>query len=113
MENKVENTPCPVKATITLIGGRWKPLILFHLSDHTRRFGEIAVRMPSISRKVLSEQLKELEVDGLIYREQFKEIPPRVEYSLTELGKSVRPLLIHMATWGQEMILNNRTVNEG
>lgn len=113
MENKAENNPCPVTATITLIGGRWKPLILFHLSDHTRRFGEIAVRMPSISRKVLSEQLKELEVDGLIYREQFKEIPPRVEYSLTELGKSVRPLLIHMATWGQEMILNNRTVNEG
>lgn len=113
MENKVENNLCPVTATITLIGGRWKPLILFHLSDHTRRFGEIAVRMPSISRKVLSEQLKELEVDGLIYREQFKEIPPRVEYSLTELGKSVRPLLIHMATWGQEMILNNRTVKEG
>ncbi|WPU97887.1 helix-turn-helix domain-containing protein [Mucilaginibacter sp. cycad4] len=108
MENKVENNPCPVTATITLIGGRWKPIILFHLSDHTRRFGEIAVRMPSISRKVLSEQLKELEVDGLINRRQFKEIPPRVEYSLTELGKSVRPLLIHMATWGQEMILDKQ-----
>jgi len=111
VENKVENNPCPVTATITLIGGRWKPLILFNLSDHTRRFGEIAVRMPSISRKVLSEQLKELEVDGLIHREQFKEIPPRVEYSLTELGKSIRPLLIHMATWGQEMVLNARSIN--
>jgi DNA-binding HxlR family transcriptional regulator len=59
--------------------------------------------MPLISRKVLSEQL---EADGMISRKEFKEIPPRVEYSLTELGKSVRPLLIHMATWGQEMILN-------
>jgi DNA-binding HxlR family transcriptional regulator len=66
--------------------------------------------MPAISRKVLSEQLKELEADGLINREQFKEIPPRVEYSLTELGKSVRLLLIHMATWGQEMVLNARPV---
>lgn len=111
MENKVENNSCPVTATISLIGGRWKPIILFHLSDHTRRFGEIAVRMPSISRKVLSEQLKELEADGLINRQQFKEIPPRVEYSLTELGKSVRPLLIHMATWGQEMVLNPRSNN--
>ena len=102
----MENTPCPVTATITMIGGRWKPIILYNLSDHTRRFGEIAVRMPLISRKVLSEQLKELEADGMVSRQEFKEIPPRVEYSLTELGKSVRPLLIHMATWGQEMVLN-------
>jgi DNA-binding HxlR family transcriptional regulator len=113
MENKIENPPCPVTATITLIGGRWKPIILYHLSDHTRRFGEIAARMPAISRKVLSEQLKELEADGLINRRQFKEIPPRVEYSLTELGKSVRPLLIHMATWGQEMVLNTQSINVG
>lgn len=106
MENKAENNSCPVTATITIIGGRWKPIILFHLSDHTRRFGEIAARMPLISRKVLSDQLKELEAAGMISRQEFKEIPPRVEYSLTELGKSVRPLLIHMVTWGQEMILN-------
>lgn len=111
MENKVENNTCPVTATMNLIGGRWKPVILYHLADHTRRFGEISARMPSISRKVLSEQLKELEEDGLISRQQFKEIPPRVEYSLTELGKSVRPLLIHIATWGQEMVLNARKIN--
>jgi DNA-binding HxlR family transcriptional regulator len=89
-----------------LIGGRWKSIILFLLSDHTRRFGEIAARMPSISRKVLSEQLKELEADGLINRQQFKEIPPRVEYSLTELGQSLRPILKDMATWGQENVLD-------
>lgn len=110
MENHLENKPCPVTATLSLIGGKWKPLILFHLSDHTRRFGEIAVRMPTISRKVLSEQLKELEGDGLINRNQFKEIPPRVEYSLTELGNSVKPLLITMATWGQEMLMKNQSI---
>jgi len=89
-----------------LIGGRWKSIILYMLSDHTRRFGEIAARMPSISRKVLAEQLKELEADGLINREQFKEIPPRVEYSLTELGKSLRPIMNDMAIWGQEKIID-------
>lgn len=98
----MENNPCPVTTALALIGGRWKSIILYHLSDHTRRFGEIAARMPSISRKVLSEQLKELEADGLINRQEFKEIPPRVEYSLTELGKSVRPILKDMATWGQD-----------
>ena len=107
MENKVENNPCPVTKAMKLLGGRWKTIILYHLSDHTRRFGEIAVRIPSISRKVLSEQLKELEADGLINRQQFKEIPPRVEYSLTKLGKSVRPILKNMETWGQEMVLDN------
>jgi len=106
MENKVENNPCPFTTTIGLIGGRWKSIILYLLSDHTRRFGEIAARMPSISRKVLSEQLKELEADGLINRQQFKEIPPRVEYSLTELGQSLRPILKDMAAWGHENVLN-------
>jgi DNA-binding HxlR family transcriptional regulator len=107
MENKIENNPCPVTKAMTLIGGRWKTIILYHLSDHTRRFGEIAARIPAISRKVLSEQLKELETDGLINRQQFKEIPPRVEYSLTELGKSVRPILMDMAKWGQEIVLDS------
>jgi DNA-binding HxlR family transcriptional regulator len=111
MKNKIENNLCPVTATITLIGGRWKPIILFNLSDRTRRFGEIAARIPTISRKVLSEQLKELEADGMISRQEFKEIPPRVEYSLTELGNSVRPLLIHMATWGQERLLDSQSIN--
>jgi len=105
MENKLDHTPCPVTATIALIGGRWKTIILYILSDHTRRFGEISVRMPSISRKVLTEQLKELEADGLINRERFKEIPPRVEYSLTDLGRSLNPILNDMAAWGKEKVL--------
>jgi DNA-binding HxlR family transcriptional regulator len=106
MKNKVTETACPVTATMALIGGRWKTIILYILSDRTRRFGEIAARMPSISRKVLTEQLKELEADGLIRREQFKEIPPRVEYSLTELSLSLAPVLAEMAAWGKEKVLN-------
>lgn len=101
MKDKLENTVCPVTATIALIGGRWKTIILYVLSAHTRRFGEISVRIPLISRKVLSEQLKELEADGLITRKQFKEIPPRVEYSLTALGKSLTPILNDIAVWGK------------
>jgi len=108
METKVDNNKCPFTTTLALIGGRWKSIILFLLSDHTRRFGEIAARMPSISRKVLTEQLKELEADGLINRIKYKEIPPRVEYSLTDLGQSLRPILKDMATWGQEMVLDKR-----
>lgn len=111
MKNKIDNDACSFTVTINLIGGRWKAIILYLLSDHTRRFGEIAARMPSISRKVLSEQLKELENDGLINREQFKEIPPRVEYSLTVLGQSLRPILKDMATWGKENVPDNYNVS--
>ena len=99
---------CPVSSMIQLIGGKWKPVILYCLRSDTRRFGEIAARMPSISRKVLTDQLKELENDQLIIRQQFKEIPPRVEYSLSELGKSMSPILAEMEKWGLENILHKR-----
>jgi len=103
-----EMTHCPVTATLELIGGKWKTIILYSLSAGTRRFGEIAVRIPDISRKVLTEQLKELEADGLILRVQYKEIPPRVEYSLTELGKSLTPVIRELELWGMENILAKR-----
>ena len=74
--------------------------------SNTKRFGEIAIRISSISRKVLTEQLKELENDGLILREQYKEIPPRVEYSLTDLGKSLSPVFHELEIWGTENVLN-------
>ncbi len=97
---------CPVTATLELIGGKWKTIILYSLSSSTKRFGEIAVRIPNISRKVLTEQLKELENDGLILREHYKEIPPRVEYSLTDLGKSLSPVFHELEIWGTENVLN-------
>jgi len=96
---------CPISATIELIGGKWKTIILYSLSTGTKRFGEIAVRIPNISRKVLTEQLKELESDGLVQREQYNEIPPRVDYSLTDMGKSLMPLFREMEIWGTENVL--------
>jgi Predicted transcriptional regulators len=103
-----EPTPCPVTATLELIGGKWKTIILYSLTAGTRRFGEIAVRIPDISRKVLTEQLKELENDGLIFRQQYKEIPPRVEYSLTDLGKSLSSVIRELEVWGTENVLAKR-----
>lgn len=103
-----EDIECPITATLQYIGGRWKSIILYYLSSGKKRFGEIAVRIPVISRKVLTQQLRELERDGLIVRKQFKEIPPRVEYSLTNLGKSLSPIFKEIAAWGQENVLSKR-----
>lgn len=108
MEDFKENYECPVTATLSVIGGRWKTIILYYLSFGTRRFGELAVRIPTISRKVLTEQLKELERDGLVFRKQYKEIPPRVEYSLTELGKSLSRVFKEMEMWGREHVMARR-----
>ncbi len=107
-DDKIPEIKCPVTGLIQLIGGKWKPIILYCLKPGKKRFGEISARIPTISRKVLTEQLKELELDGLISRAQFKEIPPRVEYSLTELGKSLSPLLLEMEKWGTENILKHQ-----
>jgi DNA-binding HxlR family transcriptional regulator len=95
-----EPTGCPITATMEVIGGKWKPVILYNLTFGTRRFGELSARIPSLSRKVLTQQLKELERDGLIIRKQFKEIPPRVEYSLTEKSKSLEVVFKEIANWG-------------
>lgn len=103
-----DDVACPITATLGFIGGRWKVIILYYLTSGKKRFGEIAVRIPTISRKVLTQQLKELESDGLIVRKQYKEIPPRVEYSLTDLGKSLSPVFKEMAIWGKENVLQKQ-----
>src|SRR5512139_2130030 len=105
MANFNDKIACPIAATLEYIGGRWKTIILYYLSSGTRRFGEIAARIPNISRKVLTQQLKELERDGLIIRKQYKAIPPHVEYSLTELGKSLSSVFRELAIWGKENVL--------
>jgi DNA-binding HxlR family transcriptional regulator len=99
---------CPVTGMLQLIGGKWKPVILYCLRLEKRRFGEISARIPDLSRKVLTQQLKELEEDGLVTRKQFKEIPPRVEYELTDLGKSLTPILNEMEKWGMEHIIGKQ-----
>ena len=108
MANFNRDVECPITTTLEFIGGRWKAVILHYLSSDKRRFGEISVRIPIISRKVLSQQLKELERDGLIKRKQYNEIPPRVEYSLTEFGKSLSPVFREMVIWGKKNSFKKR-----
>ena len=103
-----DDVKCPITATLGYIGGRWKTIILYFLTSGKKRFGQIAVRLPAISKKVLTQQLKELERDGLIMRKQYKGLRPRVEYSLTELGKSLSSVLEEMASWGKENVLAKR-----
>ncbi|WP_053366260.1 winged helix-turn-helix transcriptional regulator [Bacillus sp. FJAT-27245] len=92
---------CPVEATVDVIGGKWKSRILWHLSHSTYRYGDFMRLIPEISKKMLSQALRELERDGLIMRQEFPEKILRVEYSLTEYGKSLAPLLAAMSKWGK------------
>lgn len=93
---------CPVETTLTLIGDKWKVLILRDLRSGTKRFGELRRSLSGISQKVLTSNLRDMEESGLISREVFPEVPPRVEYALTELGESMTPILDAMASWGEE-----------
>lgn len=92
---------CGVEITLNLIGGKWKGLILWHLCQKTLRFSQLQRRTNGITQKMLTQQLRELEHDGLVHREVYPEVPPRVEYSLTEQGRSLEPLLQAMCQWGQ------------
>jgi DNA-binding HxlR family transcriptional regulator len=95
---------CPTEATLAVIGGRWKVPILWHLFEGTRRFGELSRALPTTTQKMLTQQLRELEADGLVLRKVYAEVPPRVEYSLTPLGKSLRPVLTALTAWGERLL---------
>ena len=102
MDEKIKELPaCPVETTLTLIGDKWKVLILRDLMPGTKRFGELKKSIGSVSQKVLTAQLRDMEKNGLVHREVYAEVPPRVEYSLTELGRSLRPILDSMWSWGE------------
>ena len=92
---------CPVETTLMLIGDKWKVLILRDLMPGTRRFGELKKSIGSVSQKVLTAQLRDMEAKGLVSRKVYAEVPPRVEYSLTDLGKSLKPILGAMWVWGE------------
>ena len=96
----MEAKNCPVESTIELIGGKYKALILWHLSEKTLRFSELKKNVSGATAKMLTQQLRELEAHDLIHREVFPIIPPKVEYSLTELGRSLLPILVAMRDWG-------------
>jgi len=91
---------CPAEAAIEIVGGRWKLVILYWLGKGTLRFGELHKRIPGATQQMLTKQLRQLETDGLVTREIFKEIPPKVEYSLTDFGRTFSPILDALCDWG-------------
>ena len=96
----MELPACPVETTLLLIGDKWKVLILRDLMEGTRRFGELKKSIGAVSQKVLTAQLRDMEEKGLLTRKVYAEVPPRVEYTLTETGYSLKPILDSMVTWG-------------
>ena len=107
-ETKATLPACPVETTLTLIGDKWKVLILRDLMTGTKRFGELKKCVGNVSQKVLTVQLRAMEANGLVHREVYAEVPPRVEYSLTDLGRSLKPILDAMWSWGE----NYKSMNE-
>lgn len=100
MLTKEELPPCPVATTLMLIGNKWKIFIIQQLMDRPFRFSELRRAIPGISEKVLTDNLRAMEKDGIITRTVFPEVPPRTEYALSELGNTMRPIIESMATWG-------------
>ncbi|MFM1524449.1 MULTISPECIES: winged helix-turn-helix transcriptional regulator [Helcococcus] len=98
MKNKLPE--CPVEITLSLINSKWKVLIIRELLNETKRFGELQRSVGNISQKVLTSNLRSMEDDGLVNRKVYAEVPPRVEYSLTDLGRSLKPILDEMTKWG-------------
>lgn len=96
---------CGTDAAMDVIGGKWKVLILWELSERPHRFGELRRELPGVTEKVLAAQLRELEADGIVHREAYDEVPPRVEYSLTPRGTSLNAALAPLGVWGKEHIL--------
>ena len=107
MQTTRELPACPVETTLMLIGDKWKVLILRDLMPGTKRFGELKKSIGSVSQKVVTAQLRDMEANGLVDRKVYAEVPPRVEYSLTEVGRSLKPILDAMGCWGEEYKAKN------
>ena len=99
---------CPVEATLDIIGGKWKGVILFILLEDTKRFNELQKMLTKVTQRTLTNQLRQLEADGLINRKVFAQVPPKVEYSVTKLGRSLQPMLVSMQAWGNaNLVIGN------
>lgn len=102
-QNSKKAVACPVETTLAIIGGQWKVMVLHFLLEGTLRFGDLSRLLHGISARTLTKQLRELEADGVIDRKVFPQIPPKVEYSLTPLGRRLKPVLLSMQQWGEEV----------
>ena len=101
-KRSAQRTGCAVEVTLSVIGGVWKPVILFHLLEGTLRFNQLCRTIPSATPRMMTLQLRELEEDGIITRTVYAEVPPKVEYALTEQGRSLEPVLLSMRDWGMK-----------
>ncbi len=99
---------CPVEATLDLIGGKWKGIVLFHLMQGMQRFNELKRLIPGITQRMLTLQLRQLERDGIVKRKVYKQVPPKVEYTLTALGLTLKPILEQLEQWGTTHVLEPR-----
>ena len=98
----MDEADCPVKTALDVIGGKWKPLILYFLKDGAVRFSDLRRSVPDVTQKMLTDRLRELEADGIVRRKVYAQVPPKVEYSLTAYGKTLSPILEAMAAWGMK-----------
>lgn len=111
-KNRLENKHfygCPIEAALDVIGNKWKGVILYHLMEGTKRFNELKRLIPSVSQRVLTLQLRELEEDNVINRKIFPQIPPKVEYSLSQLGKELQNILFALQEWGEKVMKQTDT----
>ena len=106
-------TGCDVEATLSVIGGRWKPILVCHLLSGKKRYGELRRLTPNATERMITLQLKELEAYGVVNRHAYAEVPPRVEYELTEYGRTLEPILVQMQEWGREFKRKQRLLEEG
>lgn len=106
------NFGCPVEACLEVIGGKWKGVILFHLLDGTKRFNELRRLMPAVTQRMLTRQLRELESDRIVDRTVYPEVPPKVEYSLTEYGRTLEPVLRMLLQWGTTYLENITSIRQ-
>lgn len=106
MSRRTENCHygCPVEAALDVIGNKWKGIILFHLLSGTKRFNELRRLIPGVTQRVLTLQLRELEADKVVYRQVYPQVPPKVEYSLSEFGQSLEPILMALREWGLKIM---------
>lgn len=102
MENELDYSKCPIGTAITIIGGKWKIPVLYNLRETTLRFSEIQKKLPQVTQKMLTQQLRELERDGMITRKVYAQVPPKVEYTITPIAKKLEPILDSLCAWGFE-----------
>lgn len=107
------NFGCPVEAALEAVGGKWKGVILYHLRGGTKRYNELRQLIPDVTQRMLTKQLRELEADQIVYRKVYAEVPPKVEYSMSEFGETLSPILTALEHWGSRYLERLSKIRDG